>query len=176
MLKRLLMSFGLCFLLAAAAQGTGRQEPTAKVRHDKTRPAVYMTYERSGRRIPLSNGESERGIWLRLHNNSKWKLVFRAGGVPDRSYGDAVLFYEVERTEGSGFIPVGYSSHVASVIKLKAGDSLVFSLPQEHLKKGLAVRVRYNYEWELPKDDSLSANPPYHSVTFASSNLPMNGR
>lgn len=176
MLKRLLTSFGLCFLLAAAAQGIGRQEPTAKVRHHKARPAVYMTYERSGRRIPLSNGESEKGIWLRLHNNSRWKLVFRVGGVPNRSYGDAVLFYEIERTEGSGFIPVGYSSHVASVIKLKAGDSIVFSLPEEHLEKGLTLSVRYNYEWELPRDASLSGNPPYHSVTFASSDLPMSGR
>ena len=174
MIKPLLTAYGLCFLLTVMAQGLAGT--TAKVRPNKDRPTVYLTYERSGRRVPLSNGESERGIWLRLHNNTKWKLILRVGGVPNPSYGDAVVFYEVDRIEGRGFIPIGYRSHVASVIKLKAGDSLVFSLPQEHLGKGLAVRVRYNYEWELRMDDSLPANEPYHSVTFASSDLPMDRR
>lgn len=176
MIKPLLTAYGVCFLLAVAAPAAGRLGSNAKVRPNKDRPTVYVTYERSGRRVPLSNGEGERGIWLRLHNNTNWKLILRVGGVPNPSYGDAVVFYEVERTKGSGFIPVGYRSHVASVIKLKARDSLVFSLPQEHLAKGLAVRVRYNYEWELRKDDSLSANEPYHSVTFASSDLPIDRR
>jgi len=176
MIRLSLTAYGLCFLLAFAAHAQGRLGSTAEVRHQKDRPTVYVTYEQSGPRVPLSNGESERGIWLRLHNNTKWKLILRVGGVPNPSYGDAVVFYEVERTEGSGFIPIGYSSHVASVIKLKAGGSIVFSLPQEHLEKGLALRVRYNYEWELRKDDSFSANLPYHSVTFASSDLPVHRR
>lgn len=176
MIKPSLTAYGLCFLLALAAHAQGRLGSTAKVRPQKDRPTVYITYERSGPRVPLSNGEGDRGIWLSLHNNTKWKLILRVGGVPSPSYGDAVVLYEVERTEGSGFIPIGYRSHVASVIKLKAGDSIVFSLPQEHLGKGLALRVRYMYEWELRKDDSLSANEPYHSVTFASSDLPMHRR
>jgi hypothetical protein len=173
MIKPFLTAYGLCFVLAVAAHATDLQGSTAKVRPNKDRPTVYITYERSGPRVPLNDGEGERGIWLRLHNNTKWKLILRVGGVPNPSYGDAVVFYEVERTEGSGFIPIGYRSHVASVIKLKAGDSILFSLPEEHLGKGLALKVRYNYEWELRKDDSLSANEPSHSVTFASSDLPM---
>ena len=120
MIKRVLTAYGLCFLLVVSAQGTRFGSPD-KVRLKKDKPTVYITYERTGPRVPLSEGEGERGIWLRLHNNTKWKLVFRVGGVPNQSYGNAVVFYEVERTEGSGFTPIGYLSHVASVIKLKAG-------------------------------------------------------
>jgi hypothetical protein len=173
MIRSLLTAYGFWFLLAVAVHAQGQLGSSGKVRPSKDKPTVYLTYDRSGLRVPLNNGESKKGIWLRLHNNTKWKLVLRVGGVPNSSYGDAVVFYEVERREGSGFTPIGYRSHVASVIKLKAGNSIVFSLPQEHLEKGLAIRVRYSYEWELGKNDSLSSNEPYHSVTFTSSDLPM---
>lgn len=176
MIKSLLTAYGLCFLLAVTPHAQDHLGSSGRVRLNKKRPTVYLTYERSGVRPPLFNGESNKRIWLRLHNNTKWKLVLRVNGVPDSSYGDAIVFYEVERTEGSGFTPIGYSSHVASIIKLKGGNSLVFSLPQEHLEKGLAIRVRYNYEWELHENDSLSSNEPCHSVTFNSSDLPMNRR
>jgi len=176
MIKPLLTAYGLCFLLAVVALAQGRPGAIAKVRPNKDKPTVYLTYERSGSRIPLSNGESEKGIWLRLHNNTKWKLILRVAGVPHQSYGDAVVFYEVERIEGSGFIPIGYRSHAASIIRLKPGNSILFSLPQEHLGKGLAVRVRYNYEWELGEDEFFPVNEPYHSVTFAASDLPSSPR
>ena len=172
-IQSLLTASGLCFLLAVAANAEGPVGSTARVRSNKDRPTVYLTYERSGPRKPLTNGESNRGIWLRLHNNTKWKLILRVGGVSNPSYGDFVVFYEIERTQGGGFTPVGYRSHVASVIKLKAGDSIVFSVPHEHLDKGLELRIRYNYDWELRDDDSLSAKEPYHTVTFPSSNLPV---
>ena len=176
MIRSSLTAYGLSFLLVMVAHAQGHLGPSDIVRPDKDRPTVYVTYERSGLRVPLNNGESRKGIWLRLHNNTRWKLVLRVGGVPNSSYGDAVMFYEVERTEGSGFTPIGYRSHVASIIMLKAGNSLVFSLPQEHLEKGLAIRVRYNYEWELRKNGSFPSNEPYHSVTFTSSDLPPDRR
>ena len=173
MIRSLLTTCGFWFLLAVAVPAPGQLGSNGKVRPEKDKPTVYLTYERSGQRVPLTNGESRKGIWLRLHNNTKWKLVLRVNGVPNRSYGDAVVLYEVERTEGSGFTPVGYRSHVASVIKVKSGNSLLFSLPQEHLEKGLAIRVRYNYDWELRKNNSLPANEPSHSVTVDSSDLPI---
>jgi hypothetical protein len=173
MIRSLLTAFGFWFLLAVAVHAQGPLGSIGQVRLNKDKPTVYLTYERSGPRAPLTNGESRKGIWLKLHNNTKSRLVLRVGGVPNPSYGDAVVFYEVERTDGSGFTPIGYRSHVASVIKVKSGNSLLFSLPQEHLAKGLAIRVRYNFDWDLRKSSSLTGNEPYRSVTFASSDLPL---
>ena len=175
-IKQLSIALGLCFLLAVMAHGQGPTRLTVPVRTNKDRPTVFITYERSGPRKPLFTAEGKRGIWLRLHNNTRWKLILRVNGVPDSSYGDYVVFYEVVRTEGSGFIPVGYHSHVASVVKVKAGDSILFSVPHEHLEKGLALRVRYNYEWELRNNDILPAEEPFHSVTYDSSELPVDLR
>ncbi len=172
MIKSLLTACGLCFVLAVTVHAQGQVGTSGKVRPNKDKPPVYVTYERSGVRIPLNEGESKNGYWLRLHNNTKWKLILRVNGVPNPSYGDAILFYQVDRIRGSGFTPVGYSSHVASIIKLKAGSSILFSLPQEHLAEGLAIRLRYNYEWEMREEGSSPASEPAHTVTFSSSDLP----
>ena len=37
---------------------------------DSTKPYVYLEMDHIGRRKALLSGESEQGIWLRLHNNS----------------------------------------------------------------------------------------------------------
>ncbi len=47
----------------------------------KGNPTVYMTFERAGTRKPLDAGESERGIWLRLHNNTPWSISFCTPGL-----------------------------------------------------------------------------------------------
>ena len=40
------------------------------------RPTVYLTFERDGKREPIHPSESDQGIWLRLHNNTKWAINF----------------------------------------------------------------------------------------------------
>jgi hypothetical protein len=40
------------------------------------RPTVYLTFEREGKREPIHPSESNQGIWLRLHNNTKWAINF----------------------------------------------------------------------------------------------------
>lgn len=44
------------------------------VSNDK--PTVYITFERSGPRNPVFAAESNQGIWLRLHNNTRWAINF----------------------------------------------------------------------------------------------------
>ncbi len=39
-------------------------------------PTVYLTFEREGKREPVHVSESNQGIWLRLHNNTKWAINF----------------------------------------------------------------------------------------------------
>jgi len=47
----------------------------------KGNPTVYITFERAGTRKPMDAGESERGIWLRLHNNTPWSISFCTPGL-----------------------------------------------------------------------------------------------
>jgi hypothetical protein len=172
MIRLVLITVSLYFLLGLSGQAE-LSGSHVEMRLNPKKPTVYITYQRMGPREPLFEGESKKGVWLRLHNNTRWKLVLRTGGVPNRSYGDAGLFYEIERTEGSGLTPIASQNHVASVIQLKPGGSLVFSLPLEHLGKGLAIHLRYNYEWELRRDGAfVRPGEPEHMVSFESSSLP----
>jgi len=47
-----------------------------KVSLEKDRPTVYLIFEREGKREPVHASESNQGIWLRLHNNTKWAINF----------------------------------------------------------------------------------------------------
>jgi len=47
----------------------------------KGKPTVYITFERAGTRKPMDAGESDQGIWLRLHNNTPWSISFCTPGL-----------------------------------------------------------------------------------------------
>jgi hypothetical protein len=47
----------------------------------KDKPGVYLSFERAGERKSLYAGETSQGIWLRLHNNTKWAINFCTPGL-----------------------------------------------------------------------------------------------
>jgi hypothetical protein len=115
----------------------------------------------------LRAGESDQGVWLRLHNNTRWPIVIEMNSVPSE-YGDAGLFYDV--VSDSKVILEG-QCHVCSSNKLSPGRSLLFSLPREDLVKGGAIRINFSYGWENP-DDVFAGREPEHYVYFYASKLP----
>ena len=137
-------------------------------------PGVYITYERSGKREPLHTGESEEGIWLRLHNNTRWAVYFPAFGVP-RSYGDLGMYYSLEQAsqnQSSNMLDIkGYEiGHLYSEHKLQSGRSVLFSVPREHLPSGVKLRVKFRYDWE-DEDDVFADREAQHFVFFKGSKL-----
>jgi hypothetical protein len=194
MRKALPITFILCGLCAVVyAQSPKLYTTQTEVRPIADKPTVYITFERAGKRQPLELGESNEGIWLRLHNNSRWVIFFPAFGVPE-ALGEAGLFYEVEavrRSEVSRDIsdasidrvaqeqdkatpqlPIGYRvGHLSSTVRLAPGDSIVFSVPREHLAKGLALRVGFYYEWQ-DADEVFAGREPQSHIYFFSSKLP----
>ena len=94
-------------MLFALSQDTSRQK---EAKLEKDRAAVYITFECAGSREPRREGESNNGIWLRLHNNLRWGLTVpgfdpKVPGftVPTTSTtksrtDEVVLYYEVEDT------------------------------------------------------------------------------
>lgn len=68
------------FVSAVFSQSNGPFKK-ADVVVSKGSPTVYITFERAGSRKPQDAGESERGIWLRLHNNTPWSISFCTPGL-----------------------------------------------------------------------------------------------
>lgn len=62
----------------AQRQKTRRANQAARILKDK--PTVYITFETFGKLEPIGIDESKDGVYLRLHNNTRWSLVLSAGG------------------------------------------------------------------------------------------------
>jgi len=176
---RRLISFFVIFLAATAsfvsAQTRKPNKPSSEIRLSVDKPGVYISYERSGKREPLEVGESSEGIWLRLHNNTKWKIIFPAFGAPE-THGDVGMFYTLEVVsqlpDEVVDIPKGYElGHVYSTFELRGGESVLFSVPREHLPKGIVLRVRFSYDWEN-QDDVFAGREVEHTVSYYAYKLP----
>src|ERR1044072_6286904 len=131
----------------------GEPAPRDEVRLLKDKPPVYITFERAGERKPLEERESNRGIWLRLHNNTRWSIRIAVFGLPhfvflQKDAKEVGIYYEVEEIDRSGTgtftrtpdkpterpkkptIPVGYRrGHLAQIVQIPSGNSVVFSVP-----------------------------------------------
>lgn len=146
------------------------------------KPSVYIGFERTGKRRPPGDDVSNKAVWLKLHNNMRFAIKFCAHGLLDKSgnlltneqAGEIGLSYDIELTNHSIFkgsrteIPYGNNAtDFCHIFTLDAGKAVVFSVPAEHLVKGLSIKVPFNYEWE-----SESENNPIHFVYFNSIGIP----
>jgi hypothetical protein len=152
--------------MVLSQQKNGRTEAKG-IRIIKEKPTVYIRFDHAGKREPLLNGESNEGVWLRLHNNTRWAIRLEMNGIP-REYGDANLFYQVI-SENKVVVDMG--CHVCSSNKLPSGKSILFSVPREYLQEDRAIRISFSYEWEEDERGSTSLEPQ-HYIYFYSSELP----
>lgn len=161
----------------------------AGIKLESRKPSIYITFEKTGKRVALRDDESEKGVWLRLHNNMRYSIRFCVFGISD---GEQLAFfdknsdfgvnYEVEFFDESRFlgtsseaksnalpdIPAGYPvGGICHYYELWPGKSVTFSVPAEHLTKGLLIRVPFKYEWEVESEDN-----PSHFVYFNSVDVP----
>lgn len=172
---KFVISLFIVFILAISVVSAQTRKPnkfSSEIRLSKNKPSVYISYERSGKREPLEIGESNEGIWLRLHNNTKWTIILPTFGPPE-SHGDVGMFYTLvvvsELPKEVTDIPKGYElGHVYSTFKLRGGESVLFSVPREHLPKGIVLRVSFSYEWE-DQDDVFAGREVEHVVSFYAS-------
>lgn len=65
-----------CTLFISYPQQSQVTVSKEKILIENDRPSVYLTFEREGKREPIHATESSQGIWLRLHNNTKWAINF----------------------------------------------------------------------------------------------------
>jgi hypothetical protein len=90
----LLFIMSLCFAVSVSSGPLRTAGKSIKLR--KHRPDVFISFVKFGRRTPLESGESDQGVWLKLHNNTRWPIWVPSFGAPSE-YGEAGLHYDVRR-------------------------------------------------------------------------------
>lgn len=178
-----LLCAGFLSTTAQTGQKTVGRSTAPKIVAGK--PGVFITFERFGKRTPVSEGESDNGIWLRLHNNMRYSIRFCIFGLYEKGYlpikpeenTQIGLYYDVilnARADTDNrplpVVPLGYPLLSCQEYELKAGRSIVFSAPKEHLAEELSIKIGFSYGWE-----ETGENNPTHFVYFNSYNLPQNG-
>jgi hypothetical protein len=113
--ERLLTAHVIFLLLVAVslstvvfAQRTKTRRINKSVRVLKDKPTVYITFENFGERESDEPGESDKIVYLRLHNNTRWSLVLQAHGASGKSLTtgkeeEVGMFYGVEEVQKSSF-------------------------------------------------------------------------
>lgn len=91
----------LCLLILGSGAAVIGQERKSRatnnrVRISKQRPTVHITFDRFGKREPRYNNESDEGVWLRVHNNTRWPLTFHGMDWFTGEDQEVRVFYGVE--------------------------------------------------------------------------------
>lgn len=102
-MSRIFLSILVIFSLTAGAHAQHRKSRVTSnsVRILKDKPTVYITFVRFGKREPGDTNETGEGVWLRVHNNTRWSLAFDGAGVFSRNNNVVALYYGVERVPES---------------------------------------------------------------------------
>jgi hypothetical protein len=146
---------------------------SAQVRLDKSKPNVYIAFERRGPWKPLKKFESRSRVWLRLINNSRWNIAACMWDV-SKEYGEKELVYEVETFDPKHRVQAPITTNPEGScprMSVIPGTSILFSVPHEHLSDGLAIKIQFRYEWETDPDGYASALEPKHFAYFYSSDI-----
>lgn len=149
-------------------------------------PSVYLTFEQFGKTTSWTQSkigewsdkskiEKGNDVWLRLYNNSCWKIKFKTDSlylskttvdgkfkVIYRILEDGALAniqYDVEEQNGK---QVPYGSDMANLSSLPSGKSVLFRVMKEHLSKNRSLFVDFNYGWEI-KEFSNNLRPKHRS-------------
>jgi hypothetical protein len=145
-------------------------------RLDSKKPSAYITFEKFDKRKPFTQEESNEGVWLRFHNNTKWKIYLKTFGneTENNSY---KIPYQVKLLPSQNSevkesqIPKGYRLS-NSVHEIESGKSLLFSIPKEHLANGFYITIDFSYDWELTGYGGGGGLEIAHQVSFLWSQLP----
>lgn len=176
-MKQILLFAIIFFLLQVPFSAQSRiVEQKLGGRVSGNKPTVYLSYV----------CQDEKKIYLRMHNNTIWHISISA----EKSYfltkkpitlfngnkGYAIpndeevpLHYYIEKDELENIkkikIPQKEPYYQGGGGRIVSQDSILFSVPIEHLRKGLKIYAEFNYEWEIPESGNLR-NEPKHRVYF----------
>jgi hypothetical protein len=156
------------------------------------KPYVYIGFDHAGNRKPLGPRENEQGFWLKVVNNCRVPVTLATfeTGTSDPGIG---VFHDVVPYQTSGIRgfpgpqvetpskgardgpsesatkpPEGYSAEVSSMTTIAPGESVLFSVPSNHLSPKWYLRVRFTLAVSLNR----IGDQPYSYAEFRWEQLP----
>ena len=159
-LNRLILLFILCVSLISVVSAQQREQKCSK-RHrlNDNAPSVYIEPERDVKLIRLA--EDAGRFLLRINNNTCGTIWIDASGGNEK-YEDASLYYDVLK---NGVLRYKVNCRICSFTGLSRGKTLSFSVPKEHLAKGMSLRIQFMYDWEN-HDDVFGGREVTHYVQY----------
>lgn len=155
------------------------QNFSSRIEADK--PTIYLGYV----------CQNEKKIRLRMYNNTVWHINVWA----EKSYfptkkpiqlsngnqGYAIpndeeipVYYYIEKDTLENIkkikLPHKEPYYQGGGGRIASQDSVLFSVPIGHLRKGLKIYVEFSYEWEMTKSGDISKEPK-HRAYFRSSDI-----
>jgi hypothetical protein len=162
-----------CVAIMTCGVAAVAQQPTLAL--NTSRPYVFVQFDHSGPRQPSTLGESHRGIWLKLVNNSTIPIAVRTFdlGTGDKAAGIMFEVARVSRRIRHGHKlstqPHGYNFDVATHEVIEPGKSMIFSVPAECISEDWYIRVPFEFELPPVKE----GYQPTAYADFSASNLPV---
>lgn len=171
-LLQVIVTFSLVGITSSNAQTTKRT-PDVK-------PSVYLSFERQGGRKPLfqCKGESQQGIWLRLHNNSSKPIAIAANYIVSEDKTVPLILTNGTQTKGfaeSAEIQVCYEAEAIPVTTSRRTYNPKSNVV--NLEMGVPVEVKVpkqspsycSCKWsaERARDFQVSWVPAGSSVVFS---------
>jgi hypothetical protein len=165
---------------------------------------TYLQFDHIGKGTRFNENEPTYRIWLRLANNCRVPIVIRTFGVPDGSPRDEVglihnvvadpvlsgvasgISFEsgaspkpVESPATPGQMPDGYDAEVSSAATLESSETLLFSIPFNHLSSKWHIEIPFRFELPHKRPSHYEANiggQPLMVITYSLSDLPTDAR
>ena len=159
------------FCVAEAQVQAGANNIAEQFIFNKERAFTYLQFDHVGKGPPRNENEPAYRIWFRLVNNCRVPIVMRTSGVPDGSpLGEVGLFHNVianpptygvpggavlqsgagpkpaENAVATAPMPEGYDADVSSTATLEASESLLFSVPVNHLSEKWHIEISFRFD------------------------------
>jgi len=128
-----------------------QSEPTPKLVLDSEKPIVYIELEHIGPRPAVEDGEPDRGLWLRLVNNSVVPIEVNPMDtntdpalrlLPDEIVG---LWTRIEKSDApEPKMPMGYTiGDIIGTELIQSGKGFLFSVPVTHVARSWYLQVPF---------------------------------
>jgi hypothetical protein len=157
---------------------------------DPSKPFVYLKFDHVGPRKAHPDGEDDAGLWLRVVNNCRIPIVFRASGGYPGEPGISIEDEVVEQEQGIKIIsdkdmenferqeefrkeslkhkPQGYSFEVSGVVRVQPGKDILFSVPLNHVDEFWFMRIKFAFDLNR----SSASLGPFIYLPFYRWNIP----
>jgi hypothetical protein len=195
----------IAFTLGEAQVQPGGSSIAEQFIFNKERAFVYLQFDHIGKGPRRDQNEPAYRIWFRLVNNCRVPLVIRTSGVPNGSpVGEVGFFHEVvanpplygvvsrgsalepgsnptptENPQLTAPMPEGYDADVSSTATLRASESLLFSVPVNHLSSKWHIEVPFRFDVPHKRPLHYEANiggEPRMAISYGLSDLPADAR